>query len=170
MVWKTIRSEDVDAAKLHCCLLSQNTFKCERDLSLMLMDWLILLLQKTTPLITSTSWPFHISCSRRSSRRALASAKRDFPARRPAKSLCCVPGTQCVSSVGVTANSIFSAGSNMVNPNSDHELTFSQPRSSSDATLLQIILLYLSHNAILQTSPSSPPSCCVLSSSYCFCI
>ena len=42
MVWKTIRSEDVDAAKLHCCLLSQNTFKCERDLSLMLMDWLIL--------------------------------------------------------------------------------------------------------------------------------
>jgi hypothetical protein len=142
----------------------------------MLMDWLILLLQKTTPLITSTSWPFHISCSRRSSRRALASAKRDFPEAGKEFGCACVasavsqPGTQCVSSVGVTANSIFSAGSNMVNPNSDHERTFSQPRSSSDATLLQIILLYLSHNAILQTSLSSPPSWCVLSSWYCFCI
>ncbi|KAK1741453.1 hypothetical protein QTG54_007931 [Skeletonema marinoi] len=37
----------------------------------MLMDWcwwiLLLLLQTRTPLITSTSWPFHISCLRRSS-------------------------------------------------------------------------------------------------------
>ena len=56
MVWKTIRSEDADAAKLHCCLLSQNTFKCERDLSLMLMDWWILLLLQQEDAVNN----FHI--------------------------------------------------------------------------------------------------------------
>eukprot|EP00984_Skeletonema_dohrnii_P018183 scaffold8427_cov69-Skeletonema_dohrnii-CCMP3373.AAC.3 len=74
------------------------------------------------PLITSTSWPFHI-VAYRSSWRALGQHQKRVPGRqervpggkRP--QLLSQPGTQCVSSVGVTANPNFSSGSNMVNPN-----------------------------------------------------
>eukprot|EP00984_Skeletonema_dohrnii_P023457 scaffold12546_cov110-Skeletonema_dohrnii-CCMP3373.AAC.2 len=98
------------------------TFKCKRELSL--MDWLILilLLQTRTPLITSTSWPSYGGCF--GEKRVLGGRESCAVL---ARLLLIWYNAQDVSSVGATANPSPSAASNMVNPNSDHKLTFSHP-------------------------------------------
>eukprot|EP00984_Skeletonema_dohrnii_P011307 scaffold4494_cov79-Skeletonema_dohrnii-CCMP3373.AAC.2 len=114
MVWKTIWSED--AAELHCCL----SFAFANHLQLQMREGPITDADGLVDILLPAGeedavnnfhiMPFH-------GRRALASAKE----------------------TGRERNSIFSAGSNMVNPNSDHELTAFRKRAKMDASTNSIL-------------------------------
>ena len=163
VAWKTIWSEDV--AKLHCCLSFTNQ-RQERPITDGLVD------------ITAAdedafnSFHFHIVAIH-----AAMDGRRKESSRR--KRMLLVGSSwlaqAAVSSVGVTAKVLLpiwlTPTPTPITSSLSHNLIIII-HSSSDATLLQIILLYLSHNALSQTSQcSSPqPSWSVLSSSCCHCL